>query len=124
MAHHMSGAPLVSIPSIALFLVVGCLDRCAITSFVGPRRWVKCENASSARTPALCAWGLKPTTAIFQNLYIKMAAQEVLLILEGTSLKYAITIYKNTDLRLHMLSTASIEHCVSIMRAPARTSSK
>src|SRR3954466_11767438 len=96
MAHHMSGAPLVSIPSIALFLVVGCLDRCAITSFVGPRRWVKCEKASSARTPALCAWGLKPTTAIFQILYIyiKTAAQEVFLILEGTSLKMPLQFIK------------------------------
>ena len=51
-----------------------------------------------ANTPALCAWGLKPTTAIFQNFYINTAAQEVFPILGGTSIKKATTVYQNINL--------------------------
>ena len=38
MAHHMSGAPLVSIPSIALFLVVVALNMLQMAKRIGPQR--------------------------------------------------------------------------------------
>ena len=53
----------------------------------GPRRWIKCEYTFFANTPALYAWGLKPTTANFQVIYINGRTGGII-ILSGKKYKH------------------------------------
>ena len=79
-------------------------------------------------TPALYAWGLKPTTAIFQTNYTyENGRKGDTIILLGKKYKYSLMIKINivfyNDSTYHSNKTF-FEHCASIRRAPSVTCAK
>ena len=77
-----------------------------------------------ANTPALYAWGLKPTTAIFRTTYTyENGRTGDTIIFSGKKYKYSLIIKINIVFTYHSNKTF-FEHCVSIRWAPSVTCAK